>query len=240
MKTVVINDNETANVNLKLAPLKEVSTVSLEGIPGSATIKFNGIGLGGSDRDKTFDGLPVNNESINYGLYEMVVKKEGFKPIRRRIRIDEGTEHFSVSGDFEPKPKFGSVMWSLFVPGGGQFYMGRSGRGFVYLLANAAAIGYTVNAGLKFFEKKDTYLNAMDQYRNADSDFAARRTLVNESYDAQQAAREKLMIGLGAVAGIKFIELLDNLFYPSPSGRLKQAGLDIENKGSSLVLRYNF
>lgn len=239
-RKVTVKPDTRNSVDLRLDPIKEVSTVSVQGIPGSASISFTGLETRNKNIERSFDSFPVQKQTMQYGLYEMQVKKEGFKTIEKRVRIDQRQVQLALTRDFNAKSKFGSVMWSLFVPGGGPFYMGRTGRGFLYLLAEGGAIGYAVKSGLDYMGKRDQYQAAKRDYEDATNGFKELRQRVNSTYDAQKAAQKKMMLGLGVFAGVKFIELLDNLFYPSPQKKLKEAKLDLENNGSSVVLRYNF
>lgn len=239
VRTIEIEDGVTNNIDMELTPVDGQSTVTVDGMSGEAKVTFKGVGPR-SSKNHSFDELPIKNESISYGQYELVVKKEGFKTISKQVHIDEDDKQFSVTGDFEPKSKFGSFMWSVFFPGGGQFYMRRSGRGVLYLLGNAAAIGFTVKSGLDFMEGRDQYQDALNEYQSATSDFEQKRSLVDETYSAQQNARKNMMIGLGVFGGVKFIELLDNLIYSTPNQNLQQSNIEFDNKGNSLVLRFNF
>ncbi|NGP89673.1 PEGA domain-containing protein [Fodinibius halophilus] len=225
------NYHKELNINLR----DHLGSLQLIGIEADADVEITGNHLYESS-----DKLPATVEYLRPGTYSVSIKKKGFKSVKKTIRIDDQQEKINVINELEPKSKFASVVWSLFIPGGGQFHMGKTGRGALFLIAGAASAGYTVKSTIDFMNRADTYENARAEYNSAVSGFDHKYEIMQEAYEERKAAKDNLMLGAGIFLGVKGLELLDNLLFRSPKKRLEKAKIEFEAKSNAVGMRINF
>ncbi|MDX1618173.1 MAG: PEGA domain-containing protein [Balneolaceae bacterium] len=229
-----LEDNLNEEVEIRLR--EYAGAIRLVGMDGSANVTVYGE-RGVSNK---FQSLPATSEKLTFGTYNVEIRKKGFKPVVKEVEVDEPVEQVNVLNDLKPKSKFGSVALSVLVPGGGQFYMGKTGRGALFLIGGAASAAYVVSTIGTLTDKVDTYESAQRSYRNATSNFDQRYQQMEAAYEAKEAAKDDVIMSLGIFMGIRGIELLDNLLFPSPRQKLENAKLKFESGGSTVTMRYNF
>lgn len=198
------------------------------------------VGIEGRNIAKNYSSLPVTVDSLLFGQYALQIKKQGFKAVETQIQINNTEKQVNVVPYMEPKSKFGSIMLSLVVPGGGQFYMDKYGRGILFLITESIFAGYTYGAINDYQNKVDAYEHAQSRYENATSNFDQLYNNMQQAYDERAAAKKDILLGAGIFGGLKFIELLDNLFYKSPKKQLEKARVEFNSTSNTLSLQFNF
>lgn len=231
-----INLRNKFNEEVEIVFKERAGSIELIGMDGEADITVTG----GQGMQKTFNSLPASSENLTFGAYDVTIRKKGFKPIARKVTVNDPVEQINILNDLKPKSKFGSVMLSVLVPGGGQFYMGKGGRGVLFLIAGAASTGYAISSVINLSDKVGEYKNAQEIYRSAASGFDQKFQNVQTAFDAKESAKSKLALSLGIFMGVRGLDLLDNLVFPSPKKKLENARLKFESGGNSVTMRYNF
>ena len=227
--------NESETLNFNLIQVDGVGTYSIDGIFEDATVELRGTRF-----SKTFDKLPVNIESLPYGRYEITVSKKGFKTYKTQMDFNSFQEGLVLVDQFEPKTKGKAFVRSLFIPGTGHMYLGKGGRGFLYFLGSAAAIGYTVKSIQDFQGHYESYENNLQMYNNATSNFASLKTAFEEDYKNAQASLDGVRLGLTVFGVLKGLETFDLLLQRSNKRLLKNAKMEFNPTGSGLSMTINF
>jgi len=137
-----------------------------------------------------------------------------------------------------------AVTTSLFLPGGGHIYSGRS-RGYLYLAGGLAAGGFAAWTFMQEKSIKSDYNNALQQYSGANSFSDSRRYAIEilQHYDDWNDLIDQRTVALAAFGGIYALQLLDILISTPQGGyRGERQGNSWQASatGTGFRLRYNF
>jgi len=192
---------------------------------------------------REFNQSPVNVTALPYGEYTVTVKKAGFETIKKDLEFRSLRDEMTIVDEFQPKSKSTALVKSLFIPGLGHGHIGKSGRGLLYFIGSAAAIGYTIKSMGDYSSAYDTYQTELQAYNNAGlgSDFPLLKQNYEAAYDDAISAQSGIEIGLYAFAAVKGIELIDLLLQRSGKKMLNEAKLEFNAAGGNgLSMRVNF
>ena len=156
-KQVVIQRDQETQASLILLPEEGIGRLSITGLSKSKA-SLNGAGSYGFGNDRVAV-IP----RLEFGQYNMVVKTPGFKKIRRSFDFRQQEETIDILEYYKPKRKLGAVTWSLIVPGGGQFHMGRK-RGWLYFFAGSALMYLSYDAITTSNSNWDDFQAKLDYY----------------------------------------------------------------------------
>lgn len=230
-----ITRNREEVLNFNLLQIDGVGTIGITGIFTDAKLEIRG-----SRFRRSYTSLPVNIESLPYGQYTLRVTKKGFKPYETTINFNNFQEDLVLIDEFSPKTKTGAIVRSAFIPGAGHMYLNKGGRGFLYLLGSAAAIGYTVKSIGDYQKQYDVYSSSLQRYNNATSDFAELRAAYENEYSLAQQALDDVRLGLTVFAVLKGIETFDLLTQKSNKRIFKKAKLQFNAANSGISMRVEF
>jgi len=201
VKTVRLKPGANSAIQIKLE--HEMGKLTVTGSPlGSRLIM-------GKDE---IGEIPLNALRYPTGSYQLKAKMPGYFSEKRSLNIAGGqTKELTIH--LRKKPKGRAFLFSLFIPGSGQLYLGFTGRGIVFLAAGLAS-GYLAHQGFqRFTTSRQQYETNLDLYNNEqDPDlFADRKAAVDQSFDTMKADEKQLinMVGIfGAVWTINLIEVV--------------------------------
>jgi TM2 domain-containing membrane protein YozV len=228
---------------------KKVSEVTLASSESPVPMDIQIVGEGIT---KTYSRSAITNVELPYGSYQVFVERPGFKPVEKRLFVNE--QQFNFNYNVEHKKKGVAVALSTFLPGVGQYYWGHSGRGTLTLLVEAAAIGGSIYFLGDYTSKRDTYNELRSEYRTATD-----QTLINEkatamqsAYEDMQSSRDLFLTAASVAAGTWALNIIDRLLIPSPTRIIRKsnkrsdlsddsaANLDVKATGNGLAFRINF
>ncbi|MEX0610208.1 MAG: PEGA domain-containing protein [Balneolaceae bacterium] len=227
--------DESETLNFNLVQVEGIGTYSISSIFEDAEVR-----IAGTRYNSTFEKLPVEIESLPFGTYNITVSKPGFKTHREELTFNTFSGSMVLVDEFEPKTKGKAFFRSLFIPGTGHGYLGKGGRGFLYFLGSAAAIGYSVKSYLEYQENYDLYITDRERYLSASSNFVSLRDTYATSYENAQVSKDNLVLGLTVLAAIKGLETFDLLLQKSNRKILKNAKLRFNPANSGISMNINF
>lgn len=232
---LVRNDDRT--IDFDLTQIAGQGSFTLNSVFKDAKVEIEG-----DLYKREFDETPVQVNALPYGKYNITIEKKGFSEIKKQIEFKSLSETMTVVDEFKPKTKGKAFIKSLFIPGLGHGHMGKGGRGFLYFLGNAAAIGYTVKSYIDYQSAFATYEDELATYNNAPlgSNFAVLKETYLTAYDDASVAKDGIVLGLTALAAVKGLEFLDLLLVKSNQKKLEKAKLEFNAGSNSLSMRVNF
>lgn len=236
-RTVELTRNAEETVDFNLQQIDGKGSLVVDAVFRDAEVKLKGPGF-----TRNYDELPLNLPSLPFGKYEIEIEKEGFDEITKQIEINSLSQELTVVDEFEPRGKGGALFRSLFIPGTGHGYLGKGGRGFLYFLGSAGAIGYTVNSYLEYEKHFKKYEAELLTYNNASpgSNFEILKENYRDAYKKAQTAQEGIVNGLTILAAVKGLETLDLLLQRSNKKLLQEAKVDFNARNNGISMRINF
>lgn len=237
VRTIELTRNAEESIDFDLIQIDGQGAFTLDGIFTEAEVSIEGPRF-----NRSYSQLPVNEASMPFGRYEITVEKPGFKDITKEVQINSLSQNITLVDEFEAKTKGKALVRSLFIPGLGHGYLGKGGRGFLYFLGSAAAIGWTVKSYIDYSDSYQTYLDALDSYNNAPagSNFNSLRIEYEEAHQSALDVKDGITIGLIGFAAIKGIETLDLLLQPSNKKKLQEAKVQFNAQSNGISMRVNF
>lgn len=153
------------------------------------------------------------------GSYEVTARLRGFEQWKRDIDLKSG-ENRELSIRLTPKRAWKAAARSILIPGWGQNYGERHGKGRAFLLGAAAG-------GIAWFWTNEIYQDRVDDYRSAREDYfsedrweelAALKARSDRAERRADQAYDHRTIAMAATAGIYAVSVIDALFFfPEPS-----------------------
>ncbi len=199
------------------------------------------------DGDITIDGLsPIGFPGELQGKYKMTIREDGYETFRKTMFLSPDNP-MDLTFSLKPKTRFKATMRSMIIPGWGQMYSGRTGKGFFFTVLAAGAAGYYFMTDNNFSEKLDDYDRVNSQYNRATTEaekallYSLLGSAKQEAYDAEN----KRAIAIGGMIGVWGLNLIDALFFfPKKKGDLPVKNLTIkpdpEQGGAQIVFSYRF
>lgn len=230
--------NDDRQVDFDLNRVDGQGSLTVNSLFDDAEMKLNGPGF-----TRTYTQFPVRLPSIPYGRYEITIEKDGFDDIEQTVQLNSLSEEITFVDEYNPRSKGKAIRRSILpgavFPGVGHGYLNK-GRGFLYFLAGAGAIGYSVKSYLDYGSSFDKYQTALDEYNTAQSNFAELEAEYIREYNNAQTALDGLKIGLTAYFAVKGIEIVDLLLQPSNKKKFEQAKLEFNAQNSGISMKVNF
>jgi len=199
-ETVVIVAQEEAPP-LSVELIRQMGSIRFVGTPGGAVVTADGEQIG---------ALPVESHAFPVGTYSYKVSRPGFSAVSGRVAVKKG-ETAEIAVSLKPKTVGGAVWRSALVPGSGQYYSEKRGRGIALSLLQVGAV-----VGLLLYDGK--YSSAIDDYEAARADYAGATSepeiatawaKMEETYDDVDSSHALRGMMLGAVVGVYALNLLD-------------------------------
>ncbi|MBS3742359.1 MAG: PEGA domain-containing protein [Candidatus Cloacimonetes bacterium] len=162
----------------------------------------------------SFTGDKVLND-IQTGIYQLKANAKYHEPGSKMIRVKRNeTTEASLELVRKHRSKESAILWSLFIPGAGQFYsIKQNTRGGIYL---ATGIG-SAAASLYYMKKVNTlqkdYDNIKDSYQNSQDldNIELYREKMMDKYDElhqKEQIRNYTLIALGSVYVINLLDAI--------------------------------
>lgn len=236
-RTIELTRNAEETVDFNLVQIDGKGSLTVDAVFRDAEVELKGPGF-----TRTYDELPLNLPSLSFGSYEIKIEKKGFDDITKRVEINSLSQELTVVDEFEAHGKGGALFRSLFIPGTGHGYLGKGGRGFLYFLGSAGAIGYTVKSYLDYEKHFDNYEKALQKYNTAQpgSNFEDLKQNYREAYKDAENAQDGIVTGLTVLAAVKGLETLDLLLQRSNKKLLREAKVDFNARNNGISMRINF
>ncbi len=243
-RQVAVQSGSPVNLDLRLVRSGSGRITLQNALAGSVLL------VGGDEEQRATLGSPAHELDLPPGTYLVTVRAKGYGRWQREIELGDG-DALTFPLLHHPKSRFAAGLFSLIVPGTGQAYFGRPGRGFITLAAGAAAIAY----GLSNF---DRYAGLRDDYNSLRADYAAATVYadlvaikadLDETYTELQSERDELGTAVGVIGLVWFLNVVDAALLQPRARALPGAGgapgsaaspelvLDTRNSRLSLCLR---
>lgn len=240
-QTISLGRDENRNIDFDLTQIDGKGALTIDGVFADASVTLKGPGF-----TREYDELPVQLPSVNYGRYIIEIDKGGFDDIEKEIEVNSLTQEVVFVDEFEARGK-GRAIWRSILPGAaipglGHGYLGKGGRGFLYFLGGAAAIGWSVKSYLDYSDSYEQYNASLDQYNRATnlSQIQTHKQAYLDAYDEANTALEDLELGITIYAALKGLELFDLLLQPSNKKKLRKAKVEFDARNNGLSMRVNF
>lgn len=191
------------------------------------SVKPRNITLTGVDGETAVsDGKKVvSTFDVPFGDYYMVVKKPGYKTLKRTISIEK--QMFEYDYQLEKKSKLYSIGLSALFPGTGQLYWGHNKRGLAFLVTGTAALGGVIYGKQKYSTQYNEYEHYRDVYLSA-----TKQSEIDVAYEVYKTETAELnkykdqMLFAAAVAGSAYLlNVVDRLLVTTIGNRNDDSGL---------------
>ncbi len=166
------------------------------------------------------------------GDYKLEIKKYGYETYDTRIVLDP-SKITEVDASLSRKTRFKAGARSFLVPGWGQQYVSKKGKGLVFTSLTIGAVVAYLIADADFDDKRESYLTKRDEYDETNqsgtyeelvrlhAELTDRRA---KAYDAESWRR----ISIGAVVAVWGINMLDIvMFFPEERGVFSVKGIAV-------------
>ncbi len=197
--------------------------------------------------DMTIKGLsPIGFPGELQGKYKLTVREDGYETYRQTLFLHPGRP-MELTFSLKPKTRFKAALRSLIVPGWGQIYSGRTGKGVFFTILAAGTAGFYFIANDDFNEKLDDYNRINSRYKNAgtEAEKAALYSLLGNAKQEAYDAESKRLIAIGGIIGLWGLNLIDALFFfPQEKGNVTVNSLTIKPNpnygGAQIVFSHRF
>jgi hypothetical protein len=184
---------------------------------------------------------PANLPSDLSGKYRVKITRPGYEAWNGELSFLPGSPA-SVNINLSRKTRFKAGLRSLFIPGWGQHYSGKSARGAAFTVGTIAAAGGLLYADKRFRDRRDTYRRAYQNYLDAPSAdertrlFAVYSTARDVASKAETDRRRLFYAGLG----LWVYSILDSvIFFSDGSAYFPMIdATDTGGAGLSFVVRF--
>ena len=163
---------------------------------------------------KSIGRIPLEKIEYPVGTWKLIAKLPEFKTVIKTIEIRDN-EVSDVDMSLKPIPKKASVLLSIFIPGGGQYYQNHFIKGTLFIAATIGLgyITYSNHSDLVDYESDyNERLEIYNNNHNLPELLHSQREAVHESFDLMKNAESNRNIFLGALGGIWTINLIDIVF----------------------------
>ncbi len=146
---------------------------------------------------------PVELSEIEPGTHVIRGSRKGYKTASQTFTI-EPYEYNELYIQLFPKSRMRMALYSLAIPGAGQYYGGRYISGTLFLTAGLGTAVAAIMGYLSYEEAKDYYDDSIDQYRNAfyPDDIRSARINMRRAYDdadKKSYLQQATFVGVGIV-----------------------------------------
>ncbi len=196
---VIVTQEEAPPLSVEL--VRQMGNLRFVGTPRGAAVTANGEPIG---------TLPVESHAFPVGTCSYGVSRPGFSAVSGRVAVKNG-ETAEIAVSLKPKTVGGAVWRSALVPGSGQYYSDKKGRGIALGMLQAGAV-----VGLVLYDAK--YSSAIDDYETARADYVGATSApeltaawakMEKTYDDVDRFHALRGIMVGAVVGVYALNLLD-------------------------------
>lgn len=158
-------------------------------------------------------------KNLQVGFYTLKIHRKHYAPQEKTIEIKENQEKTVEANlsayELEPGTKANSIIWSVFVPGAGQWYSKQTGRGWLYFLGGIASVGSSYYCYNKMDNLTGKYESLKTDYRTAENpEIISEKRLESEDvYEDIKKFRQYRDISYIAVGAVYAINLLDAIIF---------------------------
>jgi len=199
------------------------------------------------DGELIINGLsPIGFPGELQGKYKLTIREDGYETYRQSLYLFpyKSTE---LTFSLVPKTRFKAAWRSMIIPGWGQMYSGRKGKGIFFTVLAAGAAGYYFITDDDFSEKLNDYNQINFRYNSAETEAekASLYSLLGSAKQKAYDAENKRVIALGGMIGIWGLNLIDALFFfPREKGNVAVNSLtikpDSDHGGAQIVFSHRF
>lgn len=212
-------------LNIAVVGQEEQPQISVRSNPPGATVTIDG--------EAFLTGVtPAAFHQVLIGDYLLKVSRSGFETHSSRVFLSPHRPTV-IEVDLVRKTRYKAAARSIFIPGWGQRYSEKNGRGMLLTGLAIAAVGYYYVADNDFEDKNDVFIDWLNEYdaRAASGSIADLAWLQPRLDKAQRQAWEaenKRRIAIGMVVAVWGWSVLDALFlFPETGAEVSVMGLSL-------------
>ncbi len=212
-KTVEIQVEKRYTVNAILK--KHKGTLVMSALPPGTIVYVDGDEIGTA---------PLSDYGIDIGSHKIKLRRPGYESRSETITVTRGSD-VKITSNMNRKSRGKAIMRSI-VPGLGQFYMDRPVPGIIYLVGEAAAVGFMFSAISNYNDLVSEYNDAREAYDAYNTPTPADQAeeitgLYNtkvEAHDDAESAKSTIMVAAGIAGGLYVWNLIDAAIFGETSG----------------------
>ena len=194
--------------------------------PAGAQVRLTG--------DLVVSGVsPVRFTQLLVGSYKMEVKKTGYESYTGRLLVDP-SKPMDIAVTLSPKTRMKAAARSLFIPGWGQRYAGKTVKGNLFtFLAISSVVAYFI-ADDEFDYRYDNYNRWLDRYDETAAsgsigELTSLKASLDEAQDKAYDAENVRRVAIGSVIAVWGLGVLDALlFMPQEKASFSIKGVAIK------------
>ena len=203
--------NQTTQVNFFLKPI--TGKLLAEVYPEDATVTL----YRGDQQISRWTGSKIK-PNLMIGHYRMKIERKNYESrlVRFNIEQDRETQKSIHLKAYKRKPgsKGNAFLWSLFIPGAGQYYSTRSnGRGAFYMISALVAGGSWFYLNNEIVSLSHDYDQLHSDYRQASTNLDQYKTEMEDKYDQMKQYEEYREYALIVAGSAYALSLLDALIF---------------------------
>ena len=202
-KTLIIKESKVEKLDAKLK--KQRGTISLKGLTKGASITINNR------------KYKINKEelALPVGKYNFEISKPGYVDQSISLTVNSNQTQ-SIDAALKKKTTAGAVTRSIFIPGWGQGYQGKTARAWIYGLAFGGGLAGSIIYTGKYNTAIDDYNTIYEQYMDAteEDDILRLGKEMESAYDDINSSESMRNILYGVTAGIWLWNVIDAAFLP--------------------------
>ena len=182
----------------------------------------------------------VQDYPLNYGQHTVEVMKRGYYAYDRTFIINR-SDPVSLNIDLEPKSKTSAVLFSMVIPGTGQYYSGNKSKGIFMSVTfiTCLAGGYILNSIYEDERKKfQNYQSVYEQTIDVNLISESHSRMMN-SYDKMKNMHDFAAIAAACAGTIWLYSLFDNLFF-FPAQEERSLSVSTSVNAASIEVIFNF
>ena len=203
--------NQSTQVNFFLKPI--TGKLLAEVYPEDATVTL----YRGDQQISRWTGSKIK-PNLMIGHYRMKIERKNYESrlVRFNIEQDRETQKSIHLKAYKRKPgsKGNAFLWSLFIPGAGQYYSTRSnGRGAFYMISALVAGGSWFYLNNEIASLSHDYDQLHSDYRQASTNLDQYKTEMEDKYDQMKQYEEYREYALIVAGSAYALSLLDALIF---------------------------
>jgi len=199
-KSITLKEGQTESITAKLTHLAGI--LKLNGYPKGSTLTLN---------EKVYS---LNKDEINLpvGNYDLKINKPGYNGKSFSIGIESGKTK-TLNASLKQKTTGSALTRSLFIPGWGQMYQGKTNRSVVYGLIFIGGVTGSLVYTNNYNTAVSNYNDIRDEYLSAftDTEINSLRQEMDTAYDdigTKESMRNIFYMAAGAMWAINILDAL--------------------------------
>ena len=228
--TFIINSDQPL---LKVAKRlkRSIAALTLAVLPGNVDIYIDG---------RYVQASVIRDYPLNYGQHSVEVTRPGYYGYNRTFVINR-SDPLNLNIDLQPKSKTLAVMFSVALPGMGQYYSGYTLKGIMMSASFIACAAGSYFFNTLYTDERNKFLDSQSVYENTIdvNKMPEAYAQMIDSYDQMKHTYDLTRIFAAAAGAVWFYSLIDNiLFFPSQNERGCSMSTSMER--TKISLQYKF